>query len=678
MSTDDTAAQLRREMQLLFEREHKSMLQGLKGDIINVAVHAVSRAAAEVWRRNPNPISTSVAFSPVSSAAQKIQTSSSSSSSSSSLSSSFSNDSSENHDNRRFDRVNDKGNSNSNSNSNGNGNDDDVLALKQALQRANDERLALQNEKLKLNSMMMQMQQSTNNQEKTQFELLDRLNKLMEEKDRLAKKAVQAEKDAELAKTTLELALAAGNSKELLSLSLSQQGLIKPGSAANSHNNNNDSNNNVQNVSNFIGGYEGRSWTSRGRKYLESQFRSNGELSQTNTNTNINGMSNSNNGSDDDTDVTPVRGVSIAFPSTPNINNNANLGAGDAVPFVTSTQHVRRLESQLAQANKRIQGIEQSLQQSQSQAEAIQKQVVDGFSKKETKSALELATIEAAIQAARAKEMSANDNREKEAMKIQETLKQTIISERLNHEQRLQDMQRKQELFVKQQESELASMRNEKYMLETHIENLKVRHVESKQKEEMLRLMYERQSKELKAAQGEGFDEMKDFMSIIRRSFKGDYLNLCTNPIALHAMKKFQETDILFSDVVSKYSRQNQKQERILAVTPTGIYLFSDQIRLHFHARIPVSEVTNVSLSRLTAELIVIHHPNRDYMLCSPKRPEILFVLQKALKMSTGKSLNFQYTEKIYLHDEDKMLREVNVSHSEHFTVSSQQLVTGL
>ena len=115
--------------------------------------------------------------------------------------------------------------------------------------------------------------------------------------------------------------------------------------------------------------------------------------------------------------------------------------------------------------------------------------------------------------------------------------------------------------------------------------------------------------------------------------------------------------------VLSLISR-NKYQKRILLITDHHILcLWADRGR-PLRRSIPIASLRYVSLSRQSADLLVLHVQDAyDYLLISNKRTEIMFhLLQLTSKISGGtKTLAYKYGERVYVSDRDRKHRDVQV-----------------
>jgi hypothetical protein len=118
-----------------------------------------------------------------------------------------------------------------------------------------------------------------------------------------------------------------------------------------------------------------------------------------------------------------------------------------------------------------------------------------------------------------------------------------------------------------------------------------------------------------------------------------------------------------------QYNRRNSGQQRVLVLTSTAIYNFIPK-KYELRRRIAIQDLRSVSLSRLCTDLIVLHHATEhDYLLTSPKRPELMYHLQAAFKrLSNGmQSLPYDFSERLYVADKENRMRDIQILDSQSF-----------
>ena len=84
-----------------------------------------------------------------------------------------------------------------------------------------------------------------------------------------------------------------------------------------------------------------------------------------------------------------------------------------------------------------------------------------------------------------------------------------------------------------------------------------------------------------------------------------------------------------------------------------------------------IANVSHLSASRFAADLLAIHHRKRlDTVIVTPKRLEVIFVLQIQYLRAFRTPLTVQCAERIYVADDAENSRDIRV-------VSSQQIHLG-
>jgi hypothetical protein len=158
-------------------------------------------------------------------------------------------------------------------------------------------------------------------------------------------------------------------------------------------------------------------------------------------------------------------------------------------------------------------------------------------------------------------------------------------------------------------------------------------------------------------------------LSLLKEQFLGDYLGLGVNTRVLQLIMSFKDSQILFSDVVRKLFPSSSgggggrgsnaaEHKRVLLLTGHAVYNRGLVPRLTPHRRMPVVDILSVSLSRLSAELCVLHmRSGRDFMFKSAKRTEIVYHLRRAYAAAASANhsggdaavLHCNYGERIFV-----------------------------
>ncbi|GKT32366.1 hypothetical protein ADUPG1_006541 [Aduncisulcus paluster] len=139
----------------------------------------------------------------------------------------------------------------------------------------------------------------------------------------------------------------------------------------------------------------------------------------------------------------------------------------------------------------------------------------------------------------------------------------------------------------------------------------------------------------------------------------GDYMDARSKKPVQSLLKKYQEKDIFFCDVVLKMNRRYKLQERILLITEGAIYNLDMKFRMR--RRISLSQMLTVAMSRYCDNFVVLRCQDEyDYVFVSGKKIEITTQIQEAYHASVKKPLRITLTNSIYLRIGKKCLpREI-------------------
>jgi len=159
----------------------------------------------------------------------------------------------------------------------------------------------------------------------------------------------------------------------------------------------------------------------------------------------------------------------------------------------------------------------------------------------------------------------------------------------------------------------------------------------------------------------------------INRTLVGDNLNLQElTGVNKILTKNKDHASVMFSGIVQKTNRRNKIQERVLMITRNNFYTLARKVKktgpvYTMKRRVPLSDITNVTLSPLTDNFIIIGCSNKhDYVLESDDKTEIVGVLIRALKDNENRELPVQISDRF----------QYKVSKSESRTLTFVQSTT--
>lgn len=153
------------------------------------------------------------------------------------------------------------------------------------------------------------------------------------------------------------------------------------------------------------------------------------------------------------------------------------------------------------------------------------------------------------------------------------------------------------------------------------------------------------------------------------RQFDADYIRYEDNyPL----QEQIQQGEyMLFADQIIKLNRRSKPERRDFVITDQAFYFImrkkkAGQVVYQLTNRTPISTIGSVSLSTLCDNYIVIHCPSEyDTLFENDKKTEILAVLCEAVKNSSGRDLQINFTDNIQYKIKTKDTRSVAFSKNE-------------
>jgi myosin-1 len=142
----------------------------------------------------------------------------------------------------------------------------------------------------------------------------------------------------------------------------------------------------------------------------------------------------------------------------------------------------------------------------------------------------------------------------------------------------------------------------------------------------------------------------------IDRKFYGDYMYLNNQDWFKSLQEQYNDREVSFSSVVSKINKVYKKQERILVITDRAIYSL-DPSTYAMKRRIELFRLKSLCVSPLNDGFFVLRIPDEyDYLYSSPKKTEILTILQRNYKNATRGDLKCDIQVSITYKPDNKTL----------------------
>jgi myosin I len=137
----------------------------------------------------------------------------------------------------------------------------------------------------------------------------------------------------------------------------------------------------------------------------------------------------------------------------------------------------------------------------------------------------------------------------------------------------------------------------------------------------------------------------------VRRYYIGDYLNASDNIKVRSILSKHGDQRVVFMDEVDKINRKYKTQSRVLMLTDQAVYNLGHG-NFSLKRRIPIADITAVSLSPKADSFIVLHVPSSyDYVYVCERKTEFLTALVDLHRDCTGHELKLTFTDSIEYHE---------------------------
>jgi myosin-1 len=157
--------------------------------------------------------------------------------------------------------------------------------------------------------------------------------------------------------------------------------------------------------------------------------------------------------------------------------------------------------------------------------------------------------------------------------------------------------------------------------------------------------------------------------SSVTRQFDADYIRYEDNyPLQEQVT---QGEYMLFADQIIKLNRRSKPERRDFIITDQACYFVmrkkkQGEVIYQLTRRTPIASIGSISLSTCCDNYIVIHCPSEyDNLFENDKKTEILAVLSEAVKNSTGRELQINFTDNIQYKIKTKDTRTVNFTKNE-------------
>jgi len=151
------------------------------------------------------------------------------------------------------------------------------------------------------------------------------------------------------------------------------------------------------------------------------------------------------------------------------------------------------------------------------------------------------------------------------------------------------------------------------------------------------------------------------------RKYEGDYLGNPSNPtyqkyydVSQSTYSKYGDSQIQFSDYVSKINTKEKAQQRGFVVTEKNLYKHDPKNYKVHNKPIPLAVVTGLTLSPLSDGYVIIHvqRPEKDIVVECDKYAELVTVIFTSIQRLTDNNVEIKFQDRVnYFHGKEFTLQ---------------------
>ncbi|KMT16093.1 hypothetical protein BVRB_3g052600 [Beta vulgaris subsp. vulgaris] len=149
-------------------------------------------------------------------------------------------------------------------------------------------------------------------------------------------------------------------------------------------------------------------------------------------------------------------------------------------------------------------------------------------------------------------------------------------------------------------------------------------------------------------------------LASFHRDYRGDYLDVSSNPYLLKILDKQGDRQVLFADKVLKFTSTGKMKRRILIVTDFALYVI-DPDTYSLKRRIALAAVEKLYLSKLCDNFLAIIIPTEyDILMASTRKNEIVTILVDASKSTSNFEIDVIFKNRFEYNPAADFVKEVH------------------
>ncbi|XP_010262800.1 PREDICTED: myosin IB heavy chain [Nelumbo nucifera] len=161
-------------------------------------------------------------------------------------------------------------------------------------------------------------------------------------------------------------------------------------------------------------------------------------------------------------------------------------------------------------------------------------------------------------------------------------------------------------------------------------------------------------------------EEQEPFMGVkvrrrasFRRDYKGDYLDVPSQPYLMKILEKQGDNQVVFADRVLKFTGSGKMRRRILLITDFAIYIVDPETG-SLKRRIALAAVEKLCLSELNDNFFAIIIPSEyDCLMASTRKTEIVTMLVEVTKSTSEYELEVAFSNRFEYNTSSVLVKEV-------------------
>ncbi|CBI22556.3 hypothetical protein VitviT2T_025275 [Vitis vinifera] len=145
----------------------------------------------------------------------------------------------------------------------------------------------------------------------------------------------------------------------------------------------------------------------------------------------------------------------------------------------------------------------------------------------------------------------------------------------------------------------------------------------------------------------------------LHRDYKGDYLDVPSQPFLMKLLGKQGDRQVLFADKALKFTGSGKMKRRTLLITDFAIYIIDSETDM-LKRRISLAAVEKICLSELSDNFFAIIIPTEyDLLMASTRKTEIVTVLVDATKNMSDYELEVVFSNRFEYNAASDLVKEV-------------------